>query len=153
MKQQIPISRATSILAVLWLIFFCLALAMVGILFFSSAIRKESVPEILDRLSGLFAPYIGVIFAYYFASQKKHDGRVKANIASFYLAIISSLVWNTTVLCLLLPVMKTTASGDRFLHIDTALRLTGDAAARLSWFTAPSIGYFFAKAAKTEASN
>lgn len=145
MKRQISTSRASAVLAAIWLACFCLAILIVGILYFSGAIRGKNVSEILDRLSAIYAPYLGAMLVYSFVSRKKNEKGQRLNTLSFRLALATSLLWNLVVLCFLFKVLWVLHDSNNALPIDEALVLASDSGSRLSWIASPAIGYYFAK--------
>jgi hypothetical protein len=144
-KVQISIHKATLALTVLWGGCFALGLAVLGILFFANAITPAKIPEFLRQLSAIYAPYLGAMLVYFFATRKKKQKSPDLNRLSFHLAFVTSALWNLVVLCLLFRALEVLRDAHSDLTINSALSIARDSAACLSWIASPAIGFFFAK--------
>jgi hypothetical protein len=145
MKARLTTVTATYILTGLWVTCFALGLGVIGLLFFSNSISSGNVSRFLDQLSAVYAPYLGAMLVYCFATRSRNRRSPKLNKLAFWLALGTSLIWNGVVLCLLFKVLTVLRGGETTLNIDEALKLARESGAKLSWVVSPAIGFFFAK--------
>ena len=132
-------SNPTGALALVWFCCFVLALAVPLVLLLKASIENQAVLPAIEQISSLYAPHLGAVLAFYFATKPKTARRTKANAAPFIAAILVSFVWNAMIAGALLLVLFGT------LTIDDALTFVTGAGPKLSWLVAPALGYFFAK--------
>jgi hypothetical protein len=137
-KPHQPASR-TAILALLWFSFFVISLAIPLALLLRASIETPTVLPAIEQISSLYAPHLGAVLAFYFATKPKPGRKPRVNSGPFVAAILVSLVWNVVVAgaLLVVPFGK--------MSIDDALTFVGGAAPKLSWLVAPALGFFFAK--------
>lgn len=145
MKTQISIHNATLALTVLWVGCFAVGLAVLGILYFTNAITAARIPDFLRQLSAIYAPYLGAMLVYFFATRKKKRKEPRLNRLAFHLAFVTSALWNLVILCLLVRVLNVLRDEHSALTTDAALSIARDAGGCLSWIASPAIGFFFAK--------
>jgi purine-cytosine permease-like protein len=144
MKARLTTITATYILTGIWVTCFALGLGVIGLLFFSNSISSGNVSRFLDQLSAVYVPYLGVMLVYCFATRSRNRRSPKLHQLAFWLALGTSLLWNSVVLGLLFKVL-TVLGGETTLNIDEALKLARESGAKLSWVASPAIGFFFAK--------
>jgi len=84
-------------------------------------------------------PYLGVITAFYFASDTLRENRVKGNYVAATLALLASSLWNAAVLVLFVPLLY----GQGF--IERSIRNTEFVGGLISWLVAPALGFYFAR--------
>jgi hypothetical protein len=128
--------RASAILAWIWFAGFCFCLSISSSLFFCRAIIWDNFTASLEAISGLYAPYLGVIWFYYFATNKGMRLR-RIEGTPFAFAVAASAVWNLIVLGIFCLVVF----GN--FGIEDALNVSPKAGGILGWLVAPAIGYFF----------
>lgn len=145
MKASFSTASATYVLTGLWVCCFGLGLGVIAVLFFTDSISSSSISRLLDQLSAVYAPYLGGMLVYCFATRARNRRSPKLNTLSFWLALVTSSLWNAVVLSLLFKVLGVLRNGDSSLKIDEALKFARESGARLSWIVSPAIGFFFAK--------
>lgn len=142
--SRVSTKAATLVLAVLWLLFLMFACAIP--LYLATRYGWSSATAIasLEAIAGIYAPHVGAILAFYFASQVSAPHRPATVGPEFIIAFLVSLAWNIPLLILVLRVPFGS------LAIEDAVPAAQQLGARLSWLVAPAIGYFFGKAATAE---
>jgi hypothetical protein len=149
-KAQISIHKATLALTLLWGSCFAMALGELGVLFFAGAVTGPAVPKFLAEISSIYAPYLGAMLVYFFATKAKKEKPPRLNRLAFQVALGASLLWNLVVLCLLFQVLGVLRGSRSDLNLDKALSSARAAGACLSWIASPAIGFFFAKPSAEE---
>jgi hypothetical protein len=98
----------------------------------------------IDSLSGVYAPYIGAILAFYFASRT--DGRrgQRSRRQPFLLAFATSLAWNLLIIGAMVAVLT------HLRGIEEATKDISTIGSKMSWLVAPAVGYFFAESCKPD---
>jgi hypothetical protein len=134
------VDRARGILATLWGASFMVALAIPFVLYAQGAIETDGLKPGLADLSGIYAPHIGAVLAYYFAA-KKRPRPAAMKRTTFVLAFAISALWNLAVFALILPPLW--GGGGLIDATGTAK----DVLPQLAWVLGPVLGYFFAKGA------
>ena len=132
--------RARGILATLWGASFMAAIVIPFVLYARGAIETDGLKPGLEDLSGIYAPHIGAILTYYFATKKRARSAVMKR-TTFLLALAISGLWNLAVFTLILPPLW--GSGGLIDATGTAKNIVP----QLAWVLGPVLGYFFAKAA------
>lgn len=102
----------------------------------------ESVFGNLAQLTGVFAPYIGPVVAYWFAEDVIGQKRPHHRLA-FVVALMCSIFFNLAVLVILASVFFR-AEGQGV--IEQTLELVTNVGTLLAFLVGPAIGFFFAKA-------
>ena len=138
-KKSLSTTSASAILAALWLTCFIFSFSIPCLLSFRKAIESDTLTSSLDQLSGVYAPYIGAILAYYSVSRAPRFARRVTSTTSFTIAGVVSAVWNIIVVGMLAQALF------GYESIDDSLKVVTQVSSKLSWLVAPVIGYFFAK--------
>ncbi len=126
-------------MALLWLGFFLVNLAMVFYLYFGDWIEQDNFKASFSQLNSSFVPYVGVILAYYLTERRMITSRSGRAGMPFAIALLSSLVWNAMVFLFIARVVLLRGT------MEDAVRAIADFGAMLSWLVAPAIGFYFAK--------
>jgi hypothetical protein len=137
--MKIEPASASAALALVWFCCFVLSLAVPIVLMLRASIDSTTVAPAVEHISGLYAPHLGVVLAFYFAGRAKARRRKQVDYPPFVAAILISAVWNLLVAGTLVLVLV----GQ--LNIEDALAFAGGIGPNLSWLVAPALGYFFAK--------
>ena len=137
--MKIEPASASATLALVWFCCFVLSLAVPLVLMLRDSIGSTTVPPAVEQISGLYAPHLGVVLAFYFAGRVKARRRKQVDYPPIIAAILVSVVWNLLVAGTLVLVLI----GQ--LKIEEALAFAGGIGPKLSWLVAPALGYFFAK--------
>jgi hypothetical protein len=140
-----PEFSARTLLAAVWLICFATAVSMPLYLQVSHRAEWGTIKPALDALSDVYAPYLGLIFAFYFGTHSRLGGRRTSVTPAGILAIILSMLWNVFIVgCALLAVLG-------YLPIEESTQRILEIGPKFAWLVAPAIGYFFAKSKSAEA--
>jgi len=139
MKKGFSTATAATVLAGLWLSLFIVALSIPCFLALRKAIESDTLTAGLEKLSGIYAPYIGAIFAYFFVARTAQAAERVTSGAAVAIAALVSIIWNLVVIGLLAQAPFGWADAEE------AFKLAGDVSSKLSWLVAPMIGFFFAK--------
>lgn len=139
MKKSFSTATAAAILAGCWLILFLIALAIPCLLAWRQAIESDTLTASLEKLSGIYAPYIGAILAYFFVARTTPVSERVTSAAAVIIAVLVSVIWNLVVIGLLVQAPLGRANSEE------AFKDAGDVGSKLSWLVAPVIGFFFAK--------
>jgi hypothetical protein len=131
---------ARGILATLWGLSFVAALAIPFVLYARGAIETDGLKPCLEDLSGIYAPHIGAILAYYFATKRRSRAAAMKR-TTLLLALAVSVLWNLAVFALILPPLW--GGGGLVDATGTAKNVVP----QLAWVLGPALGYFFARAA------
>jgi hypothetical protein len=127
-------------LLVVWLSFFIVNGAIITLIYLRGWIEHDNFLSAIKQWNTSYAPYIGAMTLYYWASGKKKDALKNENTGvAFYFALICSVLWNSIVFaCLWPPLMGTGA-------IETSIDNIQQITSLLSWLVGGAIGYYFAK--------
>ena len=126
-------------LALLWFSFFVVSLAIPLILLLRASIESPTLLPAIEQISSLYAPHLGAVLAFYFATKPRPGRRPRVNSGPFIVAILVSIVWNVVIVGALFVVPLGA------MTIDDALTFVSGAGPKLSWLVAPALGFFFAK--------
>ena len=134
-----------TILLAIWFVAFGLSLGIVIFLGMDGRIGQDNYHSALTQLNSSYVPYLGVIIAFYFASNALEKDVKHSNVAAA-LALIASLIWNVVVLSLFVPLLYGHGT------IEQSTRETEFVCGLISWLVAPAIGFYFAKSPVAKAS-
>jgi hypothetical protein len=132
------VSTARRLLVITWFGFLLSNLCIIFYLFFDGWIEKDSFKAAMEQLNASYAPYVGAITLYYWATVQKGTQRTGQAGTAFTLAWLCSLIWNGVIIAFLLPLLF--QSG----NIEDSIEHIRDNGAMLSWLVAGAIGYYFA---------
>ena len=132
------------ILAALWLAFFVIHIAIAFHLYLSGMIETIDFIPALKSLNAVYAPYVGVIFLFYWGARKRKTPGDSPSTAPFYFALTCSVIWNGVVLGFLLPLVFLSGTLETSLE---NMRYTGSL---FSWLVSGAIGYYFAASASRD---
>lgn len=137
--NSLKAARTTSLLALVWFCFFVVALCVPLVLFLGSSIEQQSVLPAIEQVSALYAPHLGAVIAFYFATKTKRGAPKRTNSGPFVAAILVTLIWNVLVAgaLVLVPLGR--------MNIDDSLAFASGSGTKLAWLVAPALGYFFAR--------
>ena len=85
-------------LAGCWLISFIVALSLPCLLALQLAIEADTLTASLEKLSGIYAPYIGAILAYFFVTRTTPAAERVTSGAAATIAMLVSVIWNLVVI-------------------------------------------------------
>ncbi len=139
MKKGFSTATAATILAGCWLSLFIVALSIPCSLALRKAIESDTLTASLEKLGGIYAPYIGAIFAYFFVARTSQAAERFTSAAAVTIAVLVSAIWNLVVIGLLAQAPLGWADAEE------AFKVASDVSSKLSWLVAPAIGFFFAK--------
>jgi hypothetical protein len=132
---------ARGLLATLWGLSFVGAVAIPFLVYARGGIELSNLTPSVGDISGVYAPHIGAILAYYFATRRRGKSK-NTRQTPVVLAIAISTLWNAVVLALLAPPLWGGGA------LTEATSTAKEMAPQLAWIVAPVLGYFFAKAAE-----
>jgi len=129
--------RDRAVLLSLWAASFVFCLAIPFVLRGREYIDESGLRPGLERISGIFAPHLGLMLAYYFGSNT--TSKQKLARTPFRIAVCASVLTNATVLVMVAPALWGAAA------LETSLAQASAIASQFSWLVAPALGYYFAK--------
>jgi hypothetical protein len=141
-KSLVHPPHPSAAIAALWLAFFLLALAIPCWLLARHGVESDVFTSGMEEISGIYAPHIGAILAFYLASRSIRRRKPATSRLAFVLAVLVSIAWNLIAVGILSQVLWGSTG------LEDASKLAGDISRKLSWVVAPVIGYFFASEAK-----
>lgn len=136
---EIRIKNARKVLLLVWLGFFLAIVGMVLVFYLNGWIEMDNFKVAMTQLSAVYAPYLGVMLLFYWGRAKRgaKGGAVKTGV-SFWLALVSSVVWNGMIVLFIF-----------FQAIEDAVENIRDIGGLLAWLVAGAIGYYFADESST----
>jgi hypothetical protein len=93
--------RAQTILLTLWLSCFAAVMLTVGVTYGLGWIGSATAISSAEKLSKLYAPYVGGLVAYSFAVRKKKKKQVDHGTVGAAVALAGTLLWNLPVVLLI----------------------------------------------------
>jgi len=132
-------AAARKVLIITWFGFFIFNLAIIFFLYLGKWIAKDNFKAALQQLNTCYAPYIGAITLFYWASARKKSQRTGGQVGTaFTLAWICSLLWNGMLLVFLLPLLFQSGT------VEESIENIRDFSPIFSWLVAGAIGFYFA---------
>jgi hypothetical protein len=141
-KKPAKPARAAGIIAAIWVVSFLIGLGIPCFLLIRHAIESDVFSGAIDEISGIYAPHVGAILAYYLAARALRRRETTTPLLAFTLAAIVSVAWNLIAVGILARVVTGSAG------LEDAAKLAGEISRKLAWVVAPVMGYFFASDAK-----
>jgi hypothetical protein len=101
MRLSLPsVDRTRHVLVVLWITCFMGVMLTVGVTYAIGWIDAPSATASAEKLSKLYAPYVGSLVAYSFAVRKRTRKAPERAGAGVPVALAGSLLWNLPILLL-----------------------------------------------------
>src|SRR5690242_11766045 len=127
------------VLLAIWFTCFGLSLGIILFLGLEQWIEQDNFRKALTQLNSSYVPYLGVITAFYFASNIPSESTIKQNNVASTLALAASVLWNAVILVFFIPLL--------FGHgvIEQSIKNTEFFSGFISWLVAPAIGFYFAR--------
>ena len=138
MRIRISMSTARRVLVITWFSFLLLDVSLIFYLYFDGWIEEDSFRAALQQLNASYAPYVGAITLYYWASVRKDHRQTGQAGTAFTLAWLSSVLWNGVLVAFLLPLLFQSGTIENSVE---QIRYIGS---MFSWLVAGAIGYYFA---------
>ena len=135
-------ARAAGIIAAIWVVSFLMGLGIPCFLLARHAIETDVFSAAIDEVSGIYAPHVGAILAYYLAARALRRRETAPPFLAFALAVIVSVTWNLIAVGILTRVVTGSAG------LEESTKLAGEVSRKLAWVVAPVMGYFFASDVK-----
>jgi hypothetical protein len=133
-------SNARKVLIIVWFGFFIINLSAVLYLYLGVKwIERDNFKIAVEHLSNAYAPYIGAITMFYWASSRKKQSREKGKAGTaLTLALICSVIWNGMHFLFIIPLIFQSGT------IEASFENVKEIGAILSWLVGGAIGYYFA---------
>ena len=106
----------------------------------------EAVGANLTQVTGIFAPYLGPIVAYWFV-EDVIGARRPYDTTAFRVAIVCSVFYNIVLFLIIASIF---VQEDGVNVIERSLDLAAQVATALAFIVGPAIGYFFGKSPGTQ---
>jgi hypothetical protein len=132
-------------LFLVWISGYAISFGMLLVLFFRDDISLEDLRADATRLTGIFAPYLTSIIAFWFAKGAASDD-LEAERRPFQIAVICSAFYNFVMIIVLSSVLF--RKGEDL--VKNTLTAQADLATILSFLVGPAIGFFFGKSIKVK---
>jgi len=130
---------ARKVLISVWFGFFIINLSVIFYLYLGRFIERDNFKIAIEHLSNIYAPYIGAITLFYWASLRKKQSQKKEKAGTaFSLALICSVIWNGMLFLFIVPLIFQSGC------IETSIENMKEIGAILSWLVGGAIGYYFA---------
>ena len=102
MRLRLPsFERAQAILLTLWLTCFAVVMLTVGLTYGLGWIGSATAIASAEKLSKLYAPYVGSLVAYSFAVRRKKKRQPEQPGTGVAVALVGTLLWNLPIMLLI----------------------------------------------------
>jgi hypothetical protein len=131
-------------LSTIWIGSFALSVAVLGAIYSMGWIRVGTLTDQLENVVKLYAPYVGLVLAYYFAARKR-DGGVVSTDPIGLLAMLTSVMWNLPVVLLIARHLVPTPCTPGENCLADSVAVATKAGQYLAFLVAPALGVYFGK--------
>jgi uncharacterized membrane protein len=128
-------------LFLLWFVCYCICFAFVMIFWLLNFALLSQIQQYLTQVTGIYAPYLTPIIAFWFAEDIIGKQRPQEPLAST-VAFVTSVFFNLTMIVILASIFF---AKDREGLIEDTLKLMANTATLLAFVAGPAIGYFFSQ--------
>ncbi len=137
MAIKVTKTKARTVMALIWVVFFFANMLAVVYLYVDEWIGADNFQLSLSQLSSSYATYVGVVILFYFGSRKQIKTDRRRAGAPFVLALAGSLLWNGIITLFIVQLLFQRGT------IEDAIEQIEFISATLSWLVAPLVGYYF----------
>jgi hypothetical protein len=126
-------------LAAMWLACFAFVVGTTLYLLISHRAEWGTIGPALNAVSDVYAPYLGLIMAFYFGTRSRVGPTKTSFNSAAVLALVLSVLWNILIVGAALLVVL------GYFPIEDSTQRISEIGPKLAWLVTPAIGYFFAK--------
>lgn len=122
-------------------------------MYFDDWIEEDTLWSSLSLLNSLYATYLGVMIAFYFAGRITPKSRIRMTDVGFLVACAGSLIWNIVLVSFMLKAFLLRGDRQTIYGLEDATKQIARVVPLLSWLVAPAIGYYFGNSSGQKSNN